>query len=168
MSKIENSSYIYFNEDQIKKSNSKNKNDKTLSESFELKPKFSTLIAESEIDSAVQINSKDKIEEEVSLLQKELGIQGEILKKSKDINDLDLYKKIVKKYLNTIITLTEKIEKKDLRNWHKKVKESKVHISIIDRELFELTREFIKEQRNVFIIASKIDKIEGILVNLLS
>ena len=167
MSKIENTSYIYFNENQIKKSNEKDKNNKTISKSFESKTKFSDLIAEIEIDST-QIKDRSKIEEEIALLQKNLGIQGEILKKSKNINDLDLYKKNVKKYINTVVSLTEKAEKKDLRNWHKKAKETKVHLSIIDKELYELTKEFIKEQRNVLFIASKIDKIEGILIDLFS
>ncbi len=164
MSKIENSSYIYFNENQIKKSTD-NKSSKTIFDSSKPKPKFDTLISENETDSIIK--ERAKLEEELSIVQKELGLQGEILKKSKNINDLDLYKKIAKKYFNTAISLTEKLEKKSLRNWHKKEKESKVHLSIIDQELFELTREFIKEQRNVLLIASKIDRIEGILINML-
>jgi len=182
MDKIENSSYIYFNEDQIKKSSEKKKNNKITSDFFEPKTKFNTLILESEMDS-IQKKPKANIEEEIASLQKELGIQGEVLKKSKSINDLDLYKKIVKKYLSVVISLTEKVEKKELLNWHKYKKEkekktylsvtdikkdAKLHLSIIDKELYELTREFIKSQRNIFLIAAKIDRIEGILVNLLS
>ena len=182
MSKIENSAYIYFNENQIKKSNDKNKNNKTIFGGFESRSKFNTLISELET-SSIQMKERAKIEEEISLLQRELGMQGEILKKSNNINDLDLYKKLVKKYLNAVITLTEKVEVKAIRNLHKYKKEKeknkdislidikpdpKIYISIIDKELYELTREFLKEQREVFKIASKIDRIEGILVNLFS
>jgi len=73
---------------------------------------------------------------------------------------------MVKKFLLSAIELSEKVERKTLWNNFKKEKVTKIHLSIIDKELNELTKYFFEEQRDVFKIAAKIDKIEGILIDI--
>jgi uncharacterized protein len=101
-------------------------------------------------------------------LLKEIGRQGEKLKKSKILADLDLYKKMIKEYLNLILEQSESVEKKSLWDKNKKQKITKVHLQVINNELLELTKIFFSEQQNTFAIAAKIDRIEGLLVDLKS
>ncbi|HOV13707.1 MAG TPA: DUF327 family protein [Spirochaetota bacterium] len=106
--------------------------------------------------------------EEIQMMLKDVGLQGEVLKKSRNIEDLDKYKKLVKKFIMSIIDVAENTEKKSVYNRIKKEKITKVHLNIIDKELLELTKIFISEQYEVLKVASKIDKIEGMLISILS
>jgi uncharacterized protein len=114
-------------------------------------------------------NEKNGIDnDKIEGLLKEIGKQGEKLKKSKHLEDLDQYKKMIKEYLNLILEQSEKVEQKSLWDKNKKQKITKVHLQIINSELLELTKIFFSEQQNTFAIAAKIDRIEGLLVDLKS
>src|SRR4030042_2033602 len=104
----------------------------------------------------------------INFLLKEIGKHGENLKRTKLLKDLDLYKKLVKEYLTIVLELSEKTEKIVLWDKSKKQKVTKIHLQVINQELLELTRIFFSEQQNTFAIASKIDMIEGLLVDLRS
>src|SRR4030042_703247 len=94
-----------------------------------------------------------------------LAIRKLKLKKSRHFNDLEIYKNLIKKFLLFAIDLMEKKEKKALWDKTKKEKITKIHISVINKELKELTKIFFDEQKNILAIASKIDKIEGLIIN---
>lgn len=112
-------------------------------------------------------NSREKLDLIEELL-KDIGKQGEILKKSKNLEDLDRYKRLIKAFITEILDHIEKKEKKTLWDKRKKEKITKVHLVIINKELEELTAFFFEEQQNTLAIASKIDKIEGILIDMIS
>jgi len=163
MEKINDNSFIYqqtthaANNSKIKKKNdTKEVKNKKLGSFFDL---LKTEEAQEEERLYLQ-------KEELTNLLKEIGKKGEILKKNLTIKNLTEYKKLVKKFLLIAIELSEKVEKKSLWNSFKKEKITKVHLTIIDKELYELTKYFFEEQKDVFKIAAKIDKIEGILVDI--
>ncbi|OHD13517.1 MAG: hypothetical protein A2Y34_06340 [Spirochaetes bacterium GWC1_27_15] len=164
MAKIEDYSYI-FNPDSFKKTeNKKTENKKIIGKEHKKSFFEEVFFQNTEIQQEEKINKQEELEK----LLKEIGIQGELLKKSRNLEDLDDYKKMVKKYLMSVIEQGEKIENKVTFHRIKKEKVAKVHLQIIDKELIELTRIFLSEQYNTLDIASKIDKIEGILVDLSS
>lgn len=164
MEKINENSYLYqqlnskTNSSKIKKNDLKSINNKKKTYFFDL-----LQIEEN------QEEEKDTLlfkKEEIATLLREIGKKGEILKKRLILADLDEYKKMVRHFLLTAIELSEKVEKKNLWNSFKKEKVTKIHLTIIDKELNELTKYFLEEQKDVFKIVSKIDKIEGILIDL--
>ena len=115
--------------------------------------------------------SENNIQKDINEIQnmlRDIGLQGENLKKSRNIEDLDIYKKLVKKYITTIVNISEDTEKKSVYNRIKKEKITKVHLNIIDKELLELTKIFMSEQYEVLKIANKIDKLEGLIISIFS
>lgn len=127
---------------------------------------FDELLTVAETDVYTDEISHD--EEKIEYLLKDIGKQGEILKKTKLLQDLNRYKELIKEYLSIILNISEKTENITLWNKSKKQKVTKVHLKIINQELIELTRIFFNEQQNTFKIASQIDKIEGLLIDLKS
>lgn len=165
MSRIDDNNLLFnpgsiFTPRQTKKSS----NLKTKKTSSENKSLFAKAFEEQDDDIIINdnVNSETSLEESL----KEIGLLGEKLKRSKSLQDLDDYKKSIKRYIDQIIDKTVKYETKYVWNRAKKEKIPKIHLKIIDRELEELTKIFFDEQKSVFLIASKIDKIEGILVDL--
>jgi uncharacterized protein len=163
MSKIEDINYSYhsmFHAENTKKKTETNKKHPIKKDGV-----FKDILSFEENKANQEIEELQLQQQEIEKLLKEIGIQGEVLKKSKRIEDLDIYKKSVKKFVLSVVELSENAEKKAIWNKIKKEKITKIHLQIIDKELLELTRIFMSEQHSVLEIASKIDKIEGILVD---
>ncbi len=164
MQKISDPSLLVNNELYLKsKDVNKSKEGK---KSVEIKKKDSIFknILQKEIEKKEDVETTNL--EEIQKLLKDIGLQGRVLKKSSSIEDLDVYKKLVKKYIMSVIDISENTEKKSVYNRFKREKISKTHLNVIDKELLELTKIFIAEQKDVLKIASKIDKIEGMLIDL--
>ena len=165
MDKIQNISHFSNLDPKIKKKKSK-KSDKSLKKNISTN-ELSTFEEILETEEIEFTNSEIKLnEEKLENLLKQIGNYGEKLKKSKLINDLNVYKNLVKEYISLVISLSEKSEKKIMWNKFKKEKTAKLHFKIINQELLNLTKLFMTEQKNTLAIAAKIDKIEGILIDL--
>jgi uncharacterized protein len=167
MAKIDDFSHITYHPESFLRKSDLDKSDKTKKKSsinFEKKSAFQEVFSSEMEDSAIENVETTEIER----LLKDIGIQGELLKKSKNLEDLDNYKKMVKKFILNIVELSETTEKKVVWNRFKKEKIAKIHLQIIDKELLDLTRIFMSEQYSVLQIASKIDKIQGMLIDLAS
>ena len=167
MDKIHNISHFSNLDPKVKKNKSK-KTSNSLKKSIlsnELST-FEEILETQEIE--YENNEKTLNEEKLENLLKQIGNYGEKLKKSKLLKDLNIYKNLIKEYISMVISLSEKTEKKMMWDKVKKEKITKLHIKIINQELLDLTELFFTEQKNTFAIAAKIDKIEGILIDLKS
>ena len=163
-----------FSNPESNKKLSKNKKEKLKSESSFLNSSsvssFDEVLNDSYAEESEALNGKDKDlpQKRIETLLKEIGKQGERLKKSRNLEDLDIYKKMIKEYISLILKESENIEKRNVWNPSKKQKINKVHLQVINSELLELTRIFFSDQQNNLAIAAKIDKIEGLLIDLKS
>ncbi len=167
MDKIHNIIHYSNLDPKIKKNKSK-KNDKLSNKdiNFNENSTFEEILETTETNFE---NNEIKLKEEkLENLLKQIGNTGEKLKKSKLLEDLNSYKNLIKEYLSLVLSLSEETEKKTIWNKAKKEKITKVHIKIINQELLDLTRLFFAGQQNTFTIAAKIDKIEGLLIDLKS
>ena len=169
MDKIQDFDYFYNPLQDIKKKKSKKikkgKDNKKLSD-VDQSQKFFEILNDDNVDfdiKEIELNRK-KLED----LLKDIGKTGERLKKSRLLIDLNNYKKIVKEYLKIFLEYAEKVEKKKIWDKSKRQKIEKIHLQIINNELLELTRIFFNEQQSTWAIAAKIDKIEGLLIDLMS
>lgn len=110
--------------------------------------------------------NKNELNDEIANLLKDISAKGRNLKKYKKVEDLEDYKKLIQSLLKKVVNSTEKVEKKaTFKNGQKNFK---LHLQVINKNLLELTREFMKQQKSVIAIATKIDSIEGLLLDLLS
>ncbi len=167
MEKLDNHAYIVNNDLYLKNRELNRPADNKKSENINKKKRsFFGEILESELEK--NENNIQKDINEIQNMLRDIGLQGENLKKSRNIEDLDIYKKLVKKYITTIVNISEDTEKKSVYNRIKKEKITKVHLNIIDKELLELTKIFMSEQYEVLKIANKIDKIEGLIISIFS
>ena len=167
MEKIHNLSHFSNLDPKLKKSKSK-KSDKSSKKNIFSKELSAYQEVLETTETTFDSDEKKINEEKLENLLKQIGNYGEKLKKSKLLKDLNAYKNLVKEYISIVISLSEKTEKKAVWNKLKKEKVAKVHIKIINQELLDLTKLFFAEQQNTFTIASKIDKIEGLLIDLKS
>lgn len=125
------------------------------------------LMQEDEPEAIEQVSeNKNELNDEIANLLKNISAKGRNLKKYKKVEDLEDYKKLIQSLLKKVVSSTEKVEKKaTYRNGQKNFK---LHLQVINKNLLELTREFMKQQKSVIAIATKIDSIEGLLLDLLS
>jgi uncharacterized protein YaaR (DUF327 family) len=169
MDKIDNYNFIQdFLPKKIQKDKLKKTRDLKSKKSvfFEKEESFDNII--SSIEKDIDLKEIKKYQDELENILKNIGKQGEKLKKSRQLVDLENYKKLVRDYLKIFIALSEKKEKVILWDKRKKEKIAKVHLDIINKELQELTKIFFLEQQNTLKFAQKIDFIEGILIDLMS
>lgn len=165
MDKI-NNNYFFLNSE-IKNNEEQKKTKKTSVTAKQVSLFHKMLMQEDEPEYTEQVTeTKDELNDEIANLLRDISTKGRVLKKYKKVEDLEDYKKLVQKLLKKVITSTEKVEKKaTFRNGQKNFK---LHLQVINRNLLELTREFMKQQKNVIAVATKIDSIEGLLLDLLS
>lgn len=100
--------------------------------------------------------------EQLRAMVDKIKVAGKRLKSNQTFANLQEYKQIVREYLAFI-----------LKNYYKIVKERNItqttlytRIEIIDKEIEELTLQFLSEQKETFAIVAKIDHIEGLLLDL--
>lgn len=163
MDKI-NNNYFFLNPE-IKNTDDQKKTKKssTIARQASLFQKM--LMQEEEHIEAVSEN-KNELNDEIANLLKDISAKGRNLKKYKKVEDLEDYKKLIQSLLKKVVSSTEKVEKKaTFKNGQKNFK---LHLQVINKNLLELTREFMKQQKSVIAIATKIDSIEGLLLDLLS
>ncbi len=171
---IENKS-LFINPFLIGKS-SVGKNDQELKKikkkSDATKTEFNTLfkseIQESNIEQVADDSRVDLTEIEEML--REIGVSGESLKKEQTLENFDYYKRCIKKYLSKVLDISISVNRvsvfKRIKGSFAKEEIVKIHTKVIDKELVDLSKLFFSEQREAMSIISKIDKIQGILIDM--
>lgn len=164
MEKINESNYLYQQSNRTNNNSNIKKKNETKNITTKKTDSFFDFLKTEEKEN--EENNLSLQKDQLINLLKDIGKKGEQLKKNLTIENLTEYKKMVKSFLLSAIELSEKVERKSMWNSFKKEKVTKVHVEIVDRELSELTKYFFEEQKDVFKIANKIDKIEGILIDI--
>ncbi|MGL5754998.1 MAG: YaaR family protein [Paraclostridium sp.] len=112
-------------------------------------------------DSFSQIN-KVKTKEEVDTYIKQIKEIGKQLVSTKGYSDVIRYKQAIQKYLKSVVDYTYEIDKKDSfwsNNYFKTV-------NVVNEKLESLSRDFFNDEKENIDIASKIDDINGLLIDL--
>ncbi len=111
------------------------------------------------------IEEKD-LQERLSAMMNEITMQGNSIKKRKDIRDMRRYRKLIKDFMNEVLNRSHEFSREnflDRRGRHR------VYgiIRLIDQNLDSLAAELIKEEKDNITILGKIGEIEGLLIDLL-
>jgi len=107
----------------------------------------------------------ETVETKLKILLDKIHSQGEKLTKRLDIKDLKEYKNLVTEFLTEAVSNTYKFSKEsylDRRGRHR------VHIIVkkVNEKLEELTQQVLREEKDKLAIASSIEDIRGMLIDL--
>ncbi|MCR5487939.1 MAG: YaaR family protein [Lachnospiraceae bacterium] len=102
----------------------------------------------------------------LSGLMDEITMQGDRIKKRKDIKDMKKYRTLVKEFMNEVLNRSHKFSRQnflDRRGRHR------VYgiIRLVDQNLDELAAELVKDESDNLNILAKIGEIRGLLIDLL-
>lgn len=116
----------------------------------------------SDFDQTFSQTQKNKTKEELDDYLKEIRKIGERLSQTQNYSDVASYKKAIKGYLKSIVDYAYSLNKNSSfweGNYFTTVK-------TVNEKLEDMTREFLYEQKENIDIASKIEEINGLLIDL--
>jgi uncharacterized protein YaaR (DUF327 family) len=101
-------------------------------------------------------------EEELKRIQEEIKKKGARLIITKSYADVRAYKNLIKEYLNSVLQHMYNI-KKDISFWQTQYF---ITVDTIDQKLEDLTALLLKEEKDNLTIASTIDEISGLVLDI--
>lgn len=105
---------------------------------------------------------QQKSEEELKKMLEGIKNKGNRLVISKCYADVHAYKKSIKEYLESVLAFMYSV-KKDISFWQTQYF---ITVETVDRKLEELTEMLLNEERENLNIASTIDEISGLIVDI--
>ncbi len=111
------------------------------------------------------IEEKD-LQAKLTGLMEEITMQGEQIKKRKDIKDMKKYRSLVKEFMNEILNRSHKFSR---QNFLDRKGRHRVYgiIRLVDQNLDELANELMKDECDNLNVLAKIGEIRGMLIDLL-
>ncbi len=123
-----------------------------------------------ESDGSFRFTLLSSIEEQqlrasLSVMMEDITQQGNKLGKRMDIRDMKLYRKMIKEFMNEIVSHSHKFSRE---NFLDKKGRHRVYgmIKLVDETLDELAEELMKEEKDHLSILNKIDEIRGLLLDI--
>lgn len=110
----------------------------------------------------LNLASRFKSKEEIELYMKEIKSIGKRVVATKGYSDVVNYKKAIKSYLKSVVDYMYSLNQDSSfwdGNYFKTVK-------IVDEKLDSITKELIYDQRDNIDLATKIDEINGLLIDM--
>lgn len=103
----------------------------------------------------------------LQLMMEEITMQGKKISKHMDIRDMRHYRELIKGFLNEVVNRSHKFSREnflDRRGRHR------VYgmIKLVDKNLDELAEALIADEKDGIEILSKIDEIQGLLLDILA
>lgn len=110
---------------------------------------------------------EQQLQASLSLMMEDITQQGNKLGKRMDIRDMKLYRKMIKEFMNEIVSHSHKFSRE---NFLDKKGRHRVYgiIRSINSTLDELAEELMQEEKDHISILSKIGEIRGLLLDLLT
>ncbi|MBO3446325.1 YaaR family protein [Clostridium sp. CCUG 7971] len=106
--------------------------------------------------------SKSKTKEELELYIKEIKNTGNRLAVTQNYTDVVKYKKVIKSYLKSIVDYVYELNKKD-SFWDANYFTT---VNTVNEKLEEITKELLYDQKSNIDVASKVDEINGLLIDI--
>lgn len=100
--------------------------------------------------------------EELKKMLSDINKKGNRLIVTKCYADVFSYKKMIKEYLKSVLEEMYKV-KKDISFWQTQYF---ITVDVIDKKLEELTEELLKQEKDNLMIASTVDEIQGLVIDI--
>lgn len=103
--------------------------------------------------------------ERLNLMMQDIVQQGDRISKKKDIKDMQMYRRLIKDFMNEIVSRSHEFSREnflDRRGRHR------VYgiIRLVDQNLDELAGELLKDEKDNISILGKIGEIQGLLLDI--
>ena len=109
---------------------------------------------------SMDMEKREHRQQNLNKLLEKIKQAGKKLKESKNLNNIAEYKKYISEYLNFVLDNYYELRFSD------RYRQILVRVEIINKEVEELTKELLLQQKSNIDIISKVDKIEGLLIDL--
>lgn len=106
--------------------------------------------------------NKSKTKQELDDYMKEIKKSGERLIRTQNYSDISMYKKAIKGYLKSVVDYAYSINK-NTSFWEGNYFTT---VKTVNEKLEQMTRELIYEQKENLDIASKVEEINGLLLDI--
>lgn len=112
------------------------------------------------------IEEKD-LQNKLGSLMDEITAQGERIAKHMDVTDMKKYRSLVKEFMNEVITHSHEFSREnflDRRGRHR------VYgiVRLVDKNLDDLARELVKDEKDNITILNKVGEIQGLLLDIVA
>lgn len=125
-----------------------------------------------EADGSFKFTLVSHIEEQelaarLNMMLEEISSQGKKLLKHMDVKDMKHYRELIREFMNEIVNRSHKFSRE---NFLDKKGRHRVYtmIKLVDKNLDELAKELIKDEKDPITILNKIDEIRGLLLDILT
>ncbi len=97
----------------------------------------------------------------------EITAQGERIAKHMDVTDMKKYRSLVKEFMNEVVTHSHEFSREnflDRRGRHR------VYgiVRLVDKNLDDLARELVKDEKDNLTILNKVGEIQGLLLDIVA
>ena len=112
------------------------------------------------------IEEKD-LQNKLGSLMDEITAQGERIAKHMDVTDMKKYRSLVKEFMNEVVTHSHEFSREnflDRRGRHR------VYgiVRLVDKNLDDLARELVKDEKDNLTILNKVGEIQGLLLEIVA
>ena len=112
------------------------------------------------------IEEKD-LQNKLGSLMDEITAQGERIAKHMDVTDMKEYRSLVKEFMNEVVTHSHEFSREnflDRRGRHR------VYgiVRLVDKNLDDLARELVKDEKDNLTILNKVGEIQGLLLDIVA
>lgn len=112
------------------------------------------------------IEEKD-LQNKLESLMDEITAQGERIAKHMDVTDMKKYRSLVKEFMNEVVTHSHEFSREnflDRRGRHR------VYgiVRLVDKNLDDLARELVKDEKDNLTILNKVGEIQGLLLDIVA
>ncbi len=112
------------------------------------------------------IEEKD-LQNKLGSLMDEIMAQGERIAKHMDVTDMKKYRSLVKEFMNEVVTHSHEFSREnflDRRGRHR------VYgiVRLVDKNLDDLARELVKDEKDNLTILNKVGEIQGLLLDIVA
>lgn len=112
------------------------------------------------------IEEKD-LQNKLGSLMDEITTQGERIAKHMDVTDMKKYRSLVKEFMNEVVTHSHEFSREnflDRRGRHR------VYgiVRLVDKNLDDLARELVKDEKDNLTILNKVGEIQGLLLDIVA
>lgn len=106
-----------------------------------------------------------ELQERLNGLMEQITMEGEKLAKRKDLRDMKHYRRLVKEFMNEIISRSHSFSRE---NFLDRKGRHRVYgiVRLVDQNLDDLAQELMKDEKDNLAILSKIGEIRGLLLDI--
>ena len=107
------------------------------------------------------------LKERLTIMMSEITAHGKKLGKHMDVRDMRRYRALIKDIMNEIVSRSHEFSRE---NFLDRKGRHRVYgmVKLVDQKLDELARELISDEKDNIAILSKIDEIQGLLLDILT